>query len=136
MPAVHCPWYVSAAAVRRYQQLVPAAPRNFDDASDELIEECAEIWARYQRNPDLKPAITKTGAYTYRGGEPLRLRVVVSMARREEGAKPQVVDVVGAESESDEARRRKNARKRNSPSAQRARAAWLAKKGLPPDGER
>lgn len=93
----NCPWYISAAAVRRYQALVPRAARGFDDASDELIGLCAAIWERYERNPDLAPGITRTGAYTYRGGQPLRLQIVVSMERRSEGDKPQVVDVVGAD---------------------------------------
>jgi hypothetical protein len=97
MTCAPCPWYVSAHAVRRYQQLVPAAPRDFDDASDELIGHCAAIWQRYEINRDLKPGITRTGAYTYRGGLPLRLQIVVLMGRRPEGPKGQVVDVVGAE---------------------------------------
>jgi len=94
-----CPWYVSAAAVRKYQQLVPAAPRDFDDASDELIERAADCWRRYETNPELEPTITRTGAYVYReagsdrGGR-RRLRFVVAMGARTEGAKPQVVDVV------------------------------------------
>jgi hypothetical protein len=94
-----CPWYVSAAAVRRYQQLVPAAPREFDDASDELIERAAECWRRYRDKPELEPSTTRTGAYVYReagsdrGGR-RRIRFVVAMGRRAEGAKPQVVDVV------------------------------------------
>jgi hypothetical protein len=108
--------------VRRYQELVPAAPREFDDASDELISECAAVWARYQKNADLAPKITRTGAYVYRGGMPLRLQVVVAMGRRDEGAKPQVVDVVGAEATGDDARRRQNQRRK----MQYARAAAKA----------
>lgn len=94
-----CPWYVSAHAVRKYQQLVPAAPRDFDDASDELIDRAAQCWERYRSNPELEPRITRTGAYTYReagsdrGGR-RRLRFVVSMSIRSEGDKPQLVDVI------------------------------------------
>jgi hypothetical protein len=77
--------------------LVPVAARGFDDASDELIKLCGAIWERYQRNPDLAPQISRTGGYVYRGGLPLRLRVLVSMSARAEGSKPQVVDVVGAD---------------------------------------
>jgi hypothetical protein len=87
---VTCPWYITGHAVRRYQAAVPKASGDFALARDELIELAAEIWERYQRNPELAPSVTRTGAYHYRGGLPLRLQVVVS-ARRE------LVDVVGAE---------------------------------------
>ena len=89
-----CPWYVSAAAVRRFMEL--GGPADFDDASDELIEMAAETWRRYQAAPERKPKISRTGAYVYRGPGPLRLQFVVSMVAREEGEKPQVVDLWGA----------------------------------------
>lgn len=92
-----CPWYVSAHAVRRYQALGGAAGKSFDDASDELIERCAEVWQRYQANPDLAPRIGRTGAYIYRGPGNGRVEVLVSMERRPEGDKPQVVDVISLE---------------------------------------
>lgn len=85
-----CPWFVTGHAVRRYQELVSTAAADFPRARDELIELAATIWERYQRNPALAPSTTRTGAYQYRGGLPLRLQVVVT-ARRE------LVDVVGAE---------------------------------------
>lgn len=92
-----CPWYVSAAAVRRYMALGGAPGKSFDDASDELIERCAEVWARYQANADLAPKISRTGAYIYRGPGNRRIEVLVSMERRAEGSKPQVVDVISFE---------------------------------------
>jgi hypothetical protein len=69
-------------------------PGSFDDASDELIEVCAEIWRRYLADPARKPGITRTGAYRYRGPAPDRLQFIVSMQARAEGPKPQLVDVV------------------------------------------
>lgn len=107
-----CPWYVSAHAVRRYQELGGAPGRSFDDASDELIERCAEVWQRYQGDPALRPEVSRTGAYVYRGPGPMRLRVVVSMEQRAEGEKPQVVDVISVERSDQDARRRRNARRK------------------------
>lgn len=90
-----CPWYVSASAVRAWQALYPGAPRNFDDASDRLIEVCAEVWARYEADPARAPKLTRTGAYVYEAGRAHgRIRLVVSAAQREEGGKQQVVDVL------------------------------------------
>lgn len=99
MTAGICPWYVTASAVRKYQQIARTAPPDFDDASDELIGRAAECWARYQANPDLAPAVSRTGAYVYREagsdrGDRRRLRFIVAMGRRPEGPKPQVVDVI------------------------------------------
>jgi len=92
-----CPWYVTALAVDRFAALLgrPAArgTSEWDILSDELVEQCALIWGRYERNQDLAPRTTRTGAYQYRGPGPLRLSVIVSMERRPEGPKPQVVDV-------------------------------------------
>lgn len=102
-----CPWYVSAAAVRRYMEIrrqplrrkdrppVPGVSLTFDDASDELIEYADATWQRYLQNPDLEPKINHTGAYQYRGPGPLRLTLIVSMERRPEGPKGQVVDLLG-----------------------------------------
>lgn len=92
-----CPWYVSTAAVRRYQELGGAGGKSFDDASDELIERCAEVWQRYEANPALAPKIGRTGAYIYRGPGNRRIEILVSMERRPEGDKPQVVDVISVE---------------------------------------
>lgn len=93
-----CPWYVSAHAVRRYIALA-GSRLSFNDASDELVERASACWQRYQATPELAPAISKTGAYVYReagsdrGGR-RRLRYVVSMSQRQEGSKPQLVDVI------------------------------------------
>lgn len=88
-----CPWYVTAHAVKRFQELVPHASREFDNARDQLVELAARIWARYEDNPKLAPSITRTGAYQYRGPGPLRLVVVVARAAGE--GKAPLVDVVG-----------------------------------------
>jgi len=102
-----CPWYVTAHAVRRFMAIrtqslhrkgrppVPGVTLSFDDASDELIEYAAATWQRYQvADPPIEPRITRTGAYQYRGPGPLRLTLIVSMERRPEGSKPQLVDVL------------------------------------------
>lgn len=94
-----CPWYVSAAAVRAWQALYPGAPRDFDAASDALIEICATVWReRYERG-EREPRVTRTGAYLYEAGQAHgRIRLVVLMATRAEGGKGQVVDVVARSS--------------------------------------
>jgi hypothetical protein len=94
-----CPWYVSAAAVRRYMALAGVA--DFDDASDALIEYAAETWRRYQADAARAPKVTRTGAYVYRGPGPRRLKLVVSMATRAEGDKPQLVDVAAGSERGD-----------------------------------
>lgn len=89
-----CPWYVSAHAVRRWQEVEPRAPRDFDDASDALLEVAAAIWERY-RDGEREPKVTNTGAYLYEGGKPQgRIRLVVAASPRAEGPKQQVVDVL------------------------------------------
>ncbi len=101
-----CPWYVTAAAVRRFIEIrrtelrrrgrapVPGVALAFDDASDKLIEYAAATWQRYEAEPEREPKITRTGAYAYRGPGPLRLTLIVAMERRPEGPKPQLVDVL------------------------------------------
>lgn len=70
---------IPAAAVRAWQALCPAAPRDFDAASDALIELCAAVWwERYA------PPSTRTGASGSSS----------SAAQRQEGERQQVVDVV------------------------------------------
>jgi hypothetical protein len=100
-----CPWYVTAHAVERYMEirrhqrrekgraLIPAVELSFKDASRELIEYAAATWQLYE-GTDKTPTITRTGAYQYRGGRPLRLHLIVSMSVRPEGRKPQLVDVI------------------------------------------
>jgi hypothetical protein len=88
------PWHITQHAAERYRDLVPSAPRDLSLARQELAEHAAAIWERYERNAHLKPSITRTGAYCYRGGLPLRLRVVV-IDRGASGFA--LVDVVGAD---------------------------------------
>ena len=90
-----CPWYVSAHAVRRWQEVDRTAPRDFDDASDRLIEIAAAIWERYAADTSRVPKVTRTGAYLYEGGRAQRqIRLVVSAEQRPEGPLHQVVDVL------------------------------------------
>jgi hypothetical protein len=91
---MNCPWYVTVHAVHRYQELVPDASREFDDARNELIELAAAIWHRYESKPQLMPSVTRTGGYQYRGPGPLRMVVVVGQPGAG-GGKPPLVDVVG-----------------------------------------
>lgn len=84
------PWHITAHAVRRYQETVLGASRDFDDAREELVRLANGIWIRYERNQMLAPSVTRTGAYQYRGGLPLRLIVIVTRDR-------QMVDVVCSE---------------------------------------
>ncbi len=91
-----CPWYVTAHAVRRFAARARWGG-GFDDASDLLIELCAEVWQRYQRNLTLRPDPTHTGAYQYRGPGPHRLTIIVAPEARPEGPKWQVVDVIRVE---------------------------------------
>lgn len=92
-----CPWYVTAHAVDRWCALrhldAPRGSAAWDDASDALIEYAARCWANYQAHPERTPRLTNTGAYVYRGPRPGQYRLVVSMERRPEGPKPQLVDV-------------------------------------------
>ena len=94
-----CPWYVSAHAVRRWMMITGRnAEEHFDDASDELIELAAATWARYEEG-GRAPKVSRTGAYVYRSayvtvrGRRDRVDMVVSMERRPEGPKPQLVDL-------------------------------------------
>lgn len=88
---MECPWYVSAKAVRDYMALT--GMRDFDDASDRLIELCAEVAHRYVTDPSRQPARKDNGCLVYRGPRPGQFRFVVSTAPRPEGPKPQLVAV-------------------------------------------
>jgi len=86
---------VTAHAVRRWQAIDREAPRDFDEASDALIETCAAIWWTRYADGEREPEITRTGAYLYQAGETHgRIRLVVVPRKRPEGPKGQVVDVV------------------------------------------
>lgn len=91
-----CPWYVSAHAVRQWQAIEPGAPRDFDDASDRLLELCARVWHERYASGEREPRRTRTGALLYETGRADgRIRLVVSPAEaRVHGGKSQVVDVI------------------------------------------
>lgn len=90
-----CPWYVSAAAVRAWQAIRVEAPRDFDAASDALIELCAATWAERYADGERAPKTTRTGAYVYRTTRRYgALQLLVSAQRRDEGGKQQLVDVL------------------------------------------
>jgi len=129
-----CPWYVTAAAAREYQALRPRAARDFDAARDDLIGLCADVWKRYETTPELAPRVGRTGLYLYRGPTPLRIEIAVSMERRSEGPKGQVVAVLSVEREDEAARAHQNQRKRQSPSALKRKAARAAMIGTGPEG--
>lgn len=89
-----CPWYVSAHAVRQWQRWIRSAPRDFDDASDSLIEICAAVWAAY-RASGREPETHTHGGYVYHAGRAHeRIRLIVSQQRRTEGDLQQIVDVL------------------------------------------
>lgn len=90
-----CPWYVSAHAVRRWQEIDPRAPRDFDAASDALIDLASRIWHERYADGQRAPRITRHGGYLYEGGRGHgSIRLVVSQERRPEGELQQVVDVL------------------------------------------
>jgi hypothetical protein len=100
-----CPWYITAHAVRRWLEITsrPAGEAHFEDARIELVQLAADTWARYERErPDgsaPEPKLTRTGAYSYRSaytrvkGQRTQVDLIVSMERRPEGPKPQLVDI-------------------------------------------
>lgn len=95
-----CPWHVSAAAVRAWQRIERSAPRDFDEASDALIELCADVWRERYSSGERAPKVTKTGAYAYESGKRYnRVQLIVSASR-------QLVDVVPRSTSSDARRGR------------------------------
>ena len=88
----HCPWYITATAVRDYlsitrQPTVDDGPI-FDAAEAELIEQAIAIVKAGK-----VPQQFDSGALQFRGGRPLRLRYIVTPAPRKEGDLPQLVRV-------------------------------------------
>ena len=85
------PWRASAAAVRSWQSIlgVPAG-EDIATARARLEDAAAEVRERYQRNPDLAPEPRRghPHLYVYRGGLPLRMRVLVDVEAGE------IVDVL------------------------------------------
>lgn len=91
-----CPWYISAAAVRKYlaivgRRVVDDGPE-FDRAERELMDEAIATLAS-ERVPKQMRA---QHLLQYRGGPPRRMRFIVSTARRKEGPLPALVDVLPA----------------------------------------
>lgn len=85
------PWYISARAVQDYlaimrRQAVTEGPI-WDEAERELIDLATAAATR-------EPKPYNDGALQYRGGRPLRLRFIVTHARRKEGDLPQLVRVL------------------------------------------
>ena len=84
------PWYLSARAVREYGRLArldTSTDDGFDRAAMSLQEYVAQ--AHHVRDQD-------NGLQLWRGPRPLRLRLLVSTARRREGPLPQLVTVLPA----------------------------------------
>jgi hypothetical protein len=94
---VRGPWYLSVSAVRDYLRItgrpdVTDGPV-FHRAEEELVEICQRAVENAERNPD-GPKRTASGLYQYRGGKPLRLRLLVAPDPRAEGRLPQLVQVL------------------------------------------
>lgn len=89
------PWYITARAVRDYAALASLGDADDDDvfaqAEESLIELAAATVASGR-----KPARLASGALSYRGPSPLRLRLHVVERPRPEGPLPQLVRVLPA----------------------------------------
>ena len=86
------PWYISVRAVRDYLAIqrcpdVTDGPV-FERAEEELIAMTTET-----ATSGREPRPMESGAMIYKGPRPLRLRFVVVSAPREEGDRPQLVNV-------------------------------------------
>lgn len=95
--SVRGPWYVSVSAVRDYLRIlgrpdVTDGPA-FHRAEEELVAICVRAAENAARNPE-GPKRTPIGLLQYRGGKPLRLRLLVAPDPREEGRLPQLVSVL------------------------------------------
>lgn len=84
-------WYLSARAVREY-----AALARLGNPDDEAVFDRAEsqLGAIAQKAHHLRDQAN--GLQLWRGGRPLRLRLLVSTAERAEGDLPQLVSVLAA----------------------------------------
>lgn len=89
-----CPWYISAHAVRRYLSLVGREDneREFARGETELMAMAERVMVNVASGAS-KPREIRPGLLHYRGPRPLRLGLRVSIERRPEGDKPQLVDV-------------------------------------------
>jgi hypothetical protein len=86
------PWYISARAVTEYLAITDrdsdGEDAAFFRAEQELAALATKIVAAGKTGKELD-----SGAYQFRGGKPLRLRLIVSYERRDEGDLPQLVMV-------------------------------------------
>ena len=99
------PWYVTAYAVQRYiearrvplrrkgRATVAGVALDFADAIIELQAYATATWQRHLGPPPRPPALTRTGAFVYRGPGPLRLHLVISPPTPHEPL-GQLIDVV------------------------------------------
>jgi hypothetical protein len=85
------PWYISARAVREYLAILGRAETDeaFLAAEGELIDITTRVVER-----QAEPRELPSGLLQYRGGRPLRLRLVVSTEARPEGPARQLVSVL------------------------------------------
>ncbi len=99
-----CPWYVTAHAVRRWLAITGrSGEAHFEDARIELVQLCADTWERYETagkapKPTLRqdpsaPTYSYRSAYTRVRGSRTQVDLIVSMAVRPEGPKPQLIDI-------------------------------------------
>lgn len=84
------PWYISARAVREYLAIVGHTESEdaFFSAEQDLIDITSRVVER-----GAEPRELPSGLLQYRGGRPLRLRLVVSVEQRPEGPARQLVSV-------------------------------------------
>ena len=85
------PWYISARAVREYLAVVgrPQTEEAFFAAEQELVDITTRVVER-----QAEPRELPSGLLQYRGGRPLRLRLIVSNEQRPEGPARQLVSVL------------------------------------------
>lgn len=85
------PWYISARAVHEYLDIVgrPRTDEVFFAAEHELVDITTRVVERGAEARELP-----SGLLQYRGGRPLRLRLIVSTEARPEGPARQLVSVL------------------------------------------
>lgn len=87
------PWYISAAAVRDYMRIAGLSPADdgpdWDLAERELLRQARAIVEAGKQGRELE-----ANRYQFRGGKPLRLRMIVSFERKAEGDLPQLIAVL------------------------------------------
>lgn len=90
-------WYLSAAAIRQYLEVMRRADDDGGPEWGRAEQELAALAdsAHQVLQPDGTPALTRGGHQRWRTGRPLRLQMIVSTSERVEGDLPQLVSVVG-----------------------------------------